>query len=196
MDNKTPMILALLLTLGLSGCFDPEPVSETPVPEQSAVIAPLGLELDVPVHADMPTGITTAAASPSITRTEEVTPTRDIELRNVDGLSLRRAAMTRGVENREPTDATELFVSSDERLYAHMAVRNTSDDTRFLYVTFERPDGTTTGHVELEIPANVYRWRTWAYTRHAQMPGEWTTVVRDADDHLVAEIPFTVEPGL
>ncbi len=188
------ILLALLLTLCLGACSSTE--EETPRLEATTpATAGLQLELDVPEQAAVPTGITTVAATPSVARTEAPAPVRETELRDVDGLSLRRAAMTRGVENREPTDATDLFVSSDERLYAHMAVRNTSDDTRFLYVTFERPDGTTTGHVELEIPANVYRWRTWAYTRHAQMPGEWTTIVRDADDHLVAEIPFTIDPG-
>ena len=47
--------------------------------------------------------------------------------------------------------------------------------------------------VDLEVPASVPRWRTWAYTRHAKEPGPWRVEVRDSDGVLVGALPFVVE---
>jgi hypothetical protein len=52
------------------------------------------------------------------------------------------------------------------------------------------------GGVELEIPASVPRWRTWAYTRHAKTPGLWRVEIRDDEGTLMGALPFEIEPTL
>jgi hypothetical protein len=62
-----------------------------------------------------------------------------------------------------------------------------------LVVTFEDESGEQYGAVDLEIPAGVERWRTWAWTRYAKTPGVWHAVVRTAAGEEVGRHRFEVE---
>ena len=73
---------------------------------------------------------------------------------------------------------------------------NESTTDELLMVYFIGPDGAVSGGVELVIPASAPRWRTWAYTRHAQKPGLWRVEIRDGNGSLIGALPFEVEGRL
>jgi hypothetical protein len=131
-----------------------------------------------------------------LSRTEEPsTEVRafDAELRPSGGLVIQRFVTTSSVEKREPTGAGAVFRSSDDRVYAFIEASNESSSPKTLLVHFLGPEDEVSGGIELEIPASVPRWRTWAYTRHAKAPGLWRVEIRDADGALIGALPFEIE---
>ena len=62
-------------------------------------------------------------------------------------------------------------------------------------VFFVGPSGKVSGGAELDVPANVPRWRTWAYTRFADEVGLWRIEVRSAAGVLLGALPFEVTEG-
>ena len=111
---------------------------------------------------------------------------------DADGLTLRRFVTTSNIEAREPTAAGSLFFTTDERVYAFVEASNESSSPKTLLVYFLGPEGKVSGGVELEIPASVPRWRTWAYTRHARKPGAWRVEIRDENGTLFGALPFEI----
>ncbi|UJR82201.1 DUF2914 domain-containing protein [Sandaracinus amylolyticus] len=135
-----------------------------------------------------------APAAPTPPPPITTTTTRDE--REHDGeLRVRRLVLTRGIEGREPIDEIDELALDErlERVYAFLDLANDGDDAAALVVTFEREGGDeVTGHVELEVPANVGRWRTWAFTRHVDREGTWRVVVRDDGGRELASHTFEV----
>ncbi|AKF05170.1 DUF2914 domain-containing protein [Sandaracinus amylolyticus] len=130
-------------------------------------------------------------AAPPITTT---TTTRD-EREDHGELRVRRLVLTRGIEGREPIDELDALELDErlERVYAFLDVANDADEARALTITFEREGGDeVTGHVDLEVPARVGRWRTWAFTRHIDRAGTWRVVVRDDAGRELASHTFDV----
>ncbi|MEM8607964.1 MAG: DUF2914 domain-containing protein [Myxococcota bacterium] len=111
------------------------------------------------------------------------------------GLSLKRLMTAPDVEFREPVAPTALFGHHEEKVYAFIDVENTSNEEKSLDVFFISPTGRVTGGVALSIPANTPRWRTWAFTRHADESGTWRVEVRGADGILLGALPFEVAEG-
>lgn len=102
--------------------------------------------------------------------------------------------VTSGIDRREPIDHPSRFDESElgaDRIYAFVEVENPTDTPRQLEVTFENGQRST-GHVVLEIPAHMPRYRTWAWTRLSRSPGEWTAFVRDEDGTVVAHDDFEI----
>jgi hypothetical protein len=62
-------------------------------------------------------------------------------------------------------------------------------------VFFVGPSGKVSGGVELDVPANVPRWRTWAFTRFADEVGLWRVEVRNPAGVLLGALPFEVAEG-
>ena len=89
-----------------------------------------------------------------------------------------------------------MFGPEHEKVYAFVEVSNESESDKSLFVHFIGPKGKVSGGIELEIPASVPRWRTWAYTRHFDAPGLWRVEIRDEDGSLLGALPFEVEAGL
>jgi hypothetical protein len=123
-------------------------------------------------------------------------PTFEPDVETVDGVTLQRFVTTSIIEKREPVDPMSAFGPQHEKVYAFVEVSNESETDKSLYVHFVGPKGKVSGGIELEIPASVPRWRTWAYTRHFASPGLWRVEIRDADGKLLGALPFEVEAGL
>lgn len=114
-------------------------------------------------------------------------------LKSVDGVTIHRLMTAPAVEHREPVAASSVFGPSGETVYAFLEVSNESAEEKTLLVHFIGPQAQVGGGVELYIPPTVPRWRTWAYTKHAAMPGLWRVEIRGPDGILLGEVPFEVE---
>jgi hypothetical protein len=110
------------------------------------------------------------------------------------GLSIQRLVTATGVDKREPVAPSALFGQHDTRIYAFVEVSNESHEDETLTVHFIGPDGQVSGGIELHIPAEAPRWRTWAFTEHAKEPGLWRVEIRSSEGALVGALPFEVEP--
>ena len=117
------------------------------------------------------------------------------ELESFDGVTIQRLITAPEVKRREPVAASSVFGHQDERVYAFVEVSNDSDEDKALLVHFVGPEGQVSGGIELRIPAASPRWRTWAYTKHAKVPGLWRIEIRTADGTLIGALPFEVEDG-
>jgi hypothetical protein len=115
---------------------------------------------------------------------------------SVGGIAIQRLVTASEIDKREPVDPTSSFGPHHDRVYAFVEVSNDAESEKSLFVHFIGPNGKVSGGIELEIPASVPRWRTWAYTRHFDAPGLWRVEVRDAEGSLLGALPFEVEAGL
>ena len=113
-----------------------------------------------------------------------------------DGVTIQRFLTASAVMKREPVHPRSNFVPSDEKVYAFVEVSNASESAKRLLVHFIGPEGKVSGGIELEIPAAVPRWRTWAYPRHFDVPGLWRVEIRNAEGELLGALPFEVEAEL
>jgi hypothetical protein len=107
-------------------------------------------------------------------------------------LSVRRLAVTHAIEQREPVAAPT--IQAGEPLIAFLDLKNPGEATHVV-VTFERDGAEPVGHVELRVPANASRWRTWARTGQVKQPGAWEVVVRDPGGKELARSRFEAEAG-
>jgi hypothetical protein len=143
-----------------------------------------------PIVPDAPVLVTTRAPSPPVSHE---TPAVAPRPRHDEGpLAIRRMTLTHGIEDHEPIDDASIFEATDERVFAFVELANPGDEERSLDVTFESA-ARTSGHVTLRVPAHMPRYRTWAWTRGAHAPGEWTAVVRDEDGRVLSRETFAVQ---
>lgn len=125
-------------------------------------------------------------------RAKRSAPSEDRAAEIAEQLRVKRLVVARGVEGREPVEASTSFTADDERVYAFVEMHNPAKEPSAVVVSFEPPDGgVATGNVELAVGPSP-RWRTWAFTRGAQQEGQWTAVVRTLDGKVLAREPFEV----
>lgn len=193
----SPLVLLLCASFGCARKKPVEaepakPVVETPTPVLTSTRAPEvpGLE-EPPLPAD--------PKPPQVSEEKDFEPPAaaafEPVLDNRGGVRIQRLITTPIVEEREPVDARAVFDHHDEKVIAFIEASNDTSDAHPLFVHFIGPSGTVTGGVELVIPADSPRWRTWAFTRFAKEPGLWRVEIRDAEGVLVGALPFEVEPG-
>lgn len=194
-------VLGLLLALGCGdaesneGAVSTASTSATTTPSteaHAAERAPSALPTAVVAPSEVPSSTLTAPSRPS-TESGSSSTASTPELRSAEGVTLRRLALTRRIEGREPVTPGTTFAASSERLYAFVEASSTADEARELVVSFLGPDHRHTGVVTLTIPADAPRWRTWAYTAHANEPGAWTAEIRTKDGALVGRRRFVIE---
>lgn len=107
---------------------------------------------------------------------------------------VKRLVIAQGVENREPLPF-EGSVSLGEPVTAFVELAHGgSDDVRIL-VTFEHASGAKVGFVELDVPGESPRYRTWARTQNVKQAGEWQAVVALQNGPELARQSFTVAPS-
>jgi len=125
---------------------------------------------------DLPT-----AAKPAVNEVPKSEPKAEPTVHaDATDLKVRRLVVASGVENREPVGSSDAFRAGDDRVYAFVEMANRSSHDGGIVIVFEN-GSTRTGMVELEIPGDVGRWRTWGYTRALRQPGTWNVVVREQD---------------
>jgi hypothetical protein len=142
--------------------------------------------------AAQPIATTTAVGAPNVktqalgkgTRTEK-------EVTGNAQMRIKRLVVARGVKGREPVDALTEVAAGNDQLYAFIEVENRSVDDGSIVITFEK-SGTRTGNIELKVPANQDRWRTWGWTRGVRESGQWAVVVRSVGGRELARTAFQV----
>jgi hypothetical protein len=180
--------------VGSLGC-DPRSVESTPeaarepIASATAQAAPIA---DAPATntADANTADAPKEAPES---SPEIEPKLDPAL--AERLRIKRLVVATSVDQREPQGAADSFdLDGLERVYAFVEVENPSRAASEVIVTFEPPAGakaSPTGHVRLSVGA-APRWRTWAYTRGINHPGEWTAVVATPTGKELARHSFLI----
>lgn len=195
--------ISLALVFASLGCSerDPEPsalvervTAPTPMLTSTASVTEVEPALPDPEPGFEQKEITTTRPDPEPVLDDA--PTFEPEIESIEGLMIRRLLTTSEISGREPVGATSSFDSRDDRIYAFVEVSNEMEWPKKLLVHFIGPNAEVTGGIELEIPASVPRWRTWAYTKHFDQPGLWRVEIRDEEGHLLGALPFQVEPHL
>jgi hypothetical protein len=186
-------LAALTIALFSAGCGErsatPEPTASTQLPSSSEPSLPLVLEEP---EVEEPAPSVAEVGEPIIEDAESLSPPTP-ELYSEGGLTLRRFALTRGVENREPIDPAFVFPNEEAPLFAFVDVANATDEDRSVRVIFESPTGEQMGLVDLDIPSEAPRWRTWALSRMITEPGQWEAVVETDEGDLLGRISFEIE---
>jgi hypothetical protein len=181
-SNEGAVSASTSATTPSTAAYAPERAPTPPSALPTAVVGP----------SEVPSSTLTAPSRPSTDSGSSSTASTP-ELRSAEGVTLRRLALTRRIEGREPVSPTTTFSASSDRLYAFVEASSTADEARELVVSFFGPDHRHTGVVTLTIPADAPRWRTWAYTAHANEPGAWTAEIRTKDGALVGRQRFVIE---
>lgn len=106
-------------------------------------------------------------------------------------LRIKRLVVTQAVEDREPVTITDV-VDSETPIIAFLEVASGAVDEQQVVVTFEHEEGHSVGLVNLSVPGNKPRWRTWGRTYNIKQDGRWTAVVRDSRGEELGRTKFTV----
>lgn len=122
-------------------------------------------------------------------------PLYEPTLQSDGSIAIRRLITASKIEGREPVAVSPVFAEDEGRVYAFLELSNESSETKSVTVFFMSPSGNVRGGVELDVPANAPRWRTWAYTRFADELGLWRVEVRSSAGALLGSLPFEVAEG-
>lgn len=106
-------------------------------------------------------------------------------------LRIKRLVVTQAVEDREPVDVDEV-VDSETPVIAFVEVTSGAAEDQQVVVSFEHEGGHSAGGLNLSVPGNKPRWRTWGRTYNIKQGGRWTAVVRDSRGEELGRTEFTV----
>jgi Protein of unknown function (DUF2914) len=107
-------------------------------------------------------------------------------------LKVMRLVVARGIDGREPLGtAAEFSMAEVDRVFAFVELANEARITSEIAVTFTPPVGEAVQPIKLGV-GTMKRWRTWAATRRARMPGLWSVEVLDAEGNVLARTSFTI----
>lgn len=194
-NTRWTAVVAVILSAGALGlsawvaaCQTQAPAPQHPAPAGSAAagaVAVVPPEVAAPI-ASLPQPAPAVSAPALLTATDERPAAA-----NRARLQVRRLVVARGVEGREPVGLASSFALGADPIYAFVEVQNASPEDGAIVITFERA-GQRTGNVNLAVPANQSRWRTWGWSRGVKEPGEWVAVVRSAGGRELARTAFEV----
>ncbi len=131
------------------------------------------------------------------TEAEEVEPTALVPRvqanlkKGLAALRIKRLVVTQAVEDREPVEVTDV-VDAETPIIAFLEVASGAVEDQQVVVTFEHEEGHRVGLVNLNVPGNKPRWRTWGRTYNVKQDGRWTAVVRDSRGEELGRTKFTV----
>lgn len=104
--------------------------------------------------------------------------------------TISRLVVTRDVKDREPVDSGEM--TATEPVVAFLEMKHLADTEVDVVVTFEHEAGKKVGFIELTVPGQSPRFRTWGRTRNIKEPGAWVAVVSTKEGVELARKEFTV----
>lgn len=165
-------------------------VSDSPVPaSQAAAVAP-------PLSNPAMAGLDTPEPAPDgVLEAQEpvgFVPRVHNELKKgLAALKIKRLVVTSAVEDREPVAVTDV-VDAQTPVIAFLEVASGAAEDQQVVVTFEHEAGQQVGLVNLSVPGNKPRWRTWGRTYNINRDGRWTAVVRDSRGEELGRTEFTV----
>jgi len=106
-------------------------------------------------------------------------------------IAVKRLVLAHGIDGHEPQEATTTFRANDDRVYAFVEIENPGRAGDAISVVFQPPSGAALAEIPLKVGESA-RFRTWAFTRRAHDVGEWTVVIRDNHNRVLARQAFTV----
>lgn len=109
----------------------------------------------------------------------------------IEGFSLRRVALAREVEKREPSGVAGSFVKGT-RVHLFMDAKNLSDSALELVVRWHDPALANPVSVSLKVPAHTGRYRTWANSSPVAHPGAHEVSVQVKDGPEIYRKSFEV----
>lgn len=186
-STRWVLVTAMFFGAALAGCGERSGVRATsqaqaPAAETAAPVAAATTPPPAPAVYPPP-----AAKEPA-----KAPEPRKTSLGGDDKLAVKRLVLASGVKGREPQDAATTFKADGGRIYAFVEMENLGRDASEIVVAFEPPGGGAPhGDVTLAVGA-ARRWRTWAYTRTANVTGSWTAVVKNRKGDVLARAPFEV----
>lgn len=111
----------------------------------------------------------------------------DVDVRHP---TVKRLVIASDVNQREPVEIQEAKLKQPVVAFVELAYEGQNEAG--VVVTFEHDTGKKVGFVELSVPAQSPRYRTWARTHNITEPGTWTAVVTNRDGEELARKSFTV----
>jgi len=130
------------------------------------------------------------ATTPSVSERVQARVQASLD-KGLQALKIKRLVVTQAVEDREPV-AVGNVVASETPVIAFLEVASGSPEEQQVVVTFEHEAGEQAGLVNLSVPGNKPRWRTWGRTSSINRDGRWTAVVRDSRGEELGRTEFTV----
>lgn len=106
-------------------------------------------------------------------------------------LRIKRLVVTQAVEDREPVTVSEV-VDAETPVIAFVELASGASEDQQVVVTFEHEKGYSAGLVNLSVPGNKPRWRTWGRAYNIKQDGRWTAVVRDSRGEELGRTQFIV----
>jgi hypothetical protein len=159
-------------------------VAKAPAPQPAGEAAPAPKDVEAIVKP-------APEAKKADEKKPEVAPAPEPSPADLAGtLTVKRLSMTSEIKDREPV-ATESFTLGEGGVLAFVEMSNTAAVDQTILVTFER-DEKKVGFVELTVPANQKRWRTWGQTKNIRSAGEWTVVVSTKEGTELSRTTFAV----
>jgi hypothetical protein len=143
-----------------------------------------------PVLAVSPAPVAVAAVAVEARKPPSVTA-RVQESLSKAALKIKRIVVTQAVEDREPVAVSDV-VDSETPVIAFVEIASGSTEEQQVVVTFEHEAGDQVSPVNLSVPGNKPRWRTWGRTYNVNRDGRWTAVVRDSRGEELGRTEFTV----
>jgi hypothetical protein len=106
------------------------------------------------------------------------------------GLSISRAVMATGVENREPVGAAAVFPATTEKVYCFLEAANIPKDMDISLIWSHGQKEMS--KISLPLKAGS-RWRTFAHKNLGGLKGDWKVEIKDAEGKLLKDLSFKTE---
>ncbi len=134
--------------------------------------------------ADKTAEVVAAPTKPAVKEVKDLPAT-------IEPLEVKRLVVTTAIEKREPVEVTS-FTANAGAVYAFIELANPDSTEQGIVVTFEHESGKRVGFIELSVPADSSRWRTWGRTGQIKKPGKWTAVISDKSGQELSRQDFEV----
>jgi len=106
-------------------------------------------------------------------------------------LTIEKAVIAKGVENREPVEPGETFSKDVGKVYCFVKVVGAKEPTE-IKMTWIKGENEDMGTVTLAVKAAA--WRTWGSKNiDPSWTGPWKVEVKDADGNLLTTVNFKIE---